>query len=279
MLQPGVEVLVTEGPFNGFRGVVREVGAEDVLVDVLMFGRGVPTRFRAGQLSAPEMPAGDGPFRPGDVVHVHDGLSRGFTGVVESIAPEEHLLVKPAGGEVMPRRFDEVTLVSPLRGSPLDQYEAAIRRAVARRGYSLRRRQWWVERAREREWTDEELPGLATRFLDLERTLDEARDATAARAVADLRSEYESLDAEQQVARWITDHERWTTWRPEMSATHREIAEKIVTPEEVAERVRVRGDAATDEDARRRAFDDLVEEEMSRGGELAGRVEGAGLLP
>jgi hypothetical protein len=246
MLKTGSEVTVAGGLFRGFRGVVREVSAEGVLVDLQMFGKATPARLAASDLVVEE--DGDdsqSPFRVGDVVHVHDGVPRGLTATVRRVSPEHRQLVAVDGTQELPRSFDEVTLVSPLRGSPLPAYEAAARRAIDRRGDTLRKRGWWVERSRDRDWADEELPGLATRFLEFERRLDAERESVKDAAVVALHARLDPLPLDQQVARWIADHEQWTSWRSEM-------------------------------DEVRAGFTD---EELDRGGELAGRVEEAGLLP
>jgi len=51
-LREGAAVRVTSGPYRGLSGIVRDVSEEAVVVDLALFGKVCPVRFRAEEVEA-----------------------------------------------------------------------------------------------------------------------------------------------------------------------------------------------------------------------------------
>ncbi|MEZ4360288.1 MAG: hypothetical protein R3B48_08915 [Kofleriaceae bacterium] len=229
----GVKGVLVDGAFRNHDATVVEVGSggRKLRVSIVMLGRAMTIDAAAADFRrADDLGAGSAasPHRVGDRVFVHDGYrARGREATIIDVEeasaqatvelPQEHEDDDPEDLRDTVK-LDELTPVDPLRRDLVEAYLEVLDRKRFRCGEQRPLQHWALRALRAVAWNLDH-PSLAAdgdlarEYAVLEAETWDAAVAAHERRRAELIATYQPLTAEQRLARWQTEWQRWSGCR------------------------------------------------------------------
>ncbi|HET8840724.1 MAG TPA: hypothetical protein VFN35_04615, partial [Ktedonobacteraceae bacterium] len=223
-LKVGTTVLILGGSWRheGKKARILSITEARVEVEISDFlGREV-IELAPDQVGALDQvePVVEGPFHTGDRVFFHEAAygqegDLGQVGRVLDVFPAWQKCLVRLDEEEDSRliKFFDLSLLSPERRLPDEDYLRAIVQAVPRRGYWRRYNEWWQQQADKKLWRIDELPDLYAASLEIEAQINAEIAAEVERQSQLLVQAFDGLTHAQMVEKWQAEWYSWTEFR------------------------------------------------------------------